>query len=183
MIEILFSFTLFLIIIMVLTSELYSRKTMIPPVPTLPKTKRQIIRLLKKHLNQSKPYKFAELGSGWGGLCFSIMKNFPKASLTGFELSPFPYWISIMRFWTRGAPPRLRFSRTDFYKENLGEFDVIICYLSPHHMNLLKGQLQKQLSKNCLIISNAFPIPGWKDVEKINVSNLGYKTNIYLYRS
>jgi len=177
-IEIIYSLTLLIIMGVILSAEISSRTAGIPPVPTLPKTRRRIMAALQTHLKDVQPSNIAELGSGWGGLSVALSRIFPDAAITGYEISPAPYWFSKLRCFGRN----IHFLRHNFYEADFSAFDVVVCYLSPQHMKKLKSKLEKELPDGALIISNSFSIPDWKPLEEIRISNWGYKTTIYIYR-
>lgn len=177
--EILYSLFILGFIIVVLVSLFYERKAHIPPVPTLPWVKNKIITLLLKYQNASDVLQIAELGSGWGGLCFQMARRFPNGTITGFEISPFPYWTSKLRqFFSRKD---VKFSGHDFFQEDLSGYDVIVCYLSFKHMKWLKDKFEEELKPGTLIISNAFPIPDWEPLETTS-TNIFVKIPVYVYR-
>ena len=161
-----------------LISLLFEKKTHIPPVPTLPWVRRKIIALLRHYRTQNTPLKIAELGSGWGGVCFSLAKAFPKSHITGFEISPCPYYYAKIR--QLFSKKHVTFTKESFFEADLSEFDVIICYLPPKHMIWLKEKFETELKPNTLLISNAFPIPDWTPTEEDKTSIL-VNIPIYVY--
>ena len=163
----------------ILVCLFYEKKAQIPPVPTLPWVTRKILKLLAKYKKTDSEIKIAELGSGWGGVCFNLSKKFPNSQITGFEISPIPYWFSKFRnIFFRG---NINFSSQSFFDKDLSKFDVIICYLSPHHMALLKDKFEKELKPNSIIISNAFPVLEWEPIEQ-DATNILVKIPVYVYR-
>lgn len=161
---------------LIATCLYYDHKLKIPPAPTLPWVKRKILKALKKHLKKEKVF-IAELGSGWGGLSAAMARNFPKAGIQGFELSPFPYWFSKLR-----ERRNLRFTRSDIFDQDLSEFDAVVYYLSPVVAERLSAKLKEELKPGTLIVSNAFQLPGFEPVEVLE-TNIGVKINIYIYRT
>ncbi len=171
---------LILFMLIVFVSLFYEKKTHIPPVPTLPWVKKKILQLLLKHSNKDAPLKIAELGSGWGGVTFQLAKKFPNAHVTGFEISPFPYWYSKIRQTL--SHKKVNFTKNSFYDVNLSDFDVIICYLSPQHMAWLKDKFEDELKSDTLIISNAFPILDWPTIDE-DETNIFVKIPVFVYKT
>ena len=179
MLSLISSVLLILFMVVVIVSLLFETKTHIPPVPTLPWVKLKIITLLCRHRSQDTPLKIAELGSGWGGVCFSVAKTFPKSHVIGYEISPFPYYYSkIRKLFSR---KHVTFTKESFFEADLSEFDVIICYLSPKHMEWLKDKFETELKPNTLIISNAFPIPDSTPIEE-DMTHILVKIPVYIYK-
>lgn len=78
----------------------------------------------------------------------------------------------------RFFPPK--FIRGDFLKKDLGDADVIFCYLMPKAMERLKKKFERELKPGARVISRAFPIHGWEPVEVFHFSKRSPK--VYLYR-
>ncbi len=161
----------------VFVSMWYEKKAHISPCPTLPWVRKKIIGALKGRLDGQKSYKMAELGCGWGGINLILAKNFPNSSIFGYEISIFPYVFAKIRGFL--GSNRIKITRSSFFEADLSGFDVIICYLSPWHMEKLKPQLAG-LRPGSLIISNAFAIPGWEPAETLH-TYVGMDIPIYVY--
>lgn len=148
------------------------------PVPTHKAVADEIISLVKKHEQNADMIKIAELGAGWGGLMRSLAQAFPNAHITGYELSPFAYVFSKLRFLLKTSA-ELYFK--DFFKADLGGYDIIVFYLTPKLTKQLQEKFENDLKPNTLIISNAFPLPDWTPIEIVDVKAI-VKTPIYVYR-
>lgn len=124
--------------------------------------------------------KILELGSGWGTLAFPIARKFPGSHVIGYETSPIPFAFSRLWNWLC-AYPNLQFQRRDFYSVSLKDADLIVCYLYPDAMRLLRAKLEKELKPGTWVISNTFAMPGWTPQKIFEVEDL-YRTKIYLYK-
>lgn len=164
-------------LIVILVSLFYEGRLRISPTPTLPWVRKKIISALTDRLESKKTYKMAELGCGWGGINLQLAKNFTNSSISGYEMSIFPFISSWIRAFF--ATKMIKIRKSSFFDADLSDFDVIICYLSPWHMGELKPQLAG-LRPGSLIISNAFTIPGWYPVETLH-THVGIKIPIYIY--
>ncbi|MCD8497929.1 MAG: class I SAM-dependent methyltransferase [Alphaproteobacteria bacterium] len=164
------------IFVLIGVSLYYDHKLKIPPAPTLPWVRRKILKALKKHLTKDNVF-IVELGSGWGGLSTSIARNFSKAGVRGFELSPFPYWFSKLR-----EGKRVRFTRADIFDQDLSEYDAVVYYLSPVVAERLSAKFQAELKPGTIIVSNAFQLPGFEPVEVLE-TRIGVRIKIYVYRT
>ncbi len=156
---------------------IYSLLLGISPMPSSKKAKRAIIQLLSEEsIEEGLIY---ELGSGWGGLALLLAKRYPKAKVIAFELSPLPFLVSrIAKALLRR--PNLTILRKDFFKENLSEAEVIICYLFPEGMRRLSPKLKKELPDQCTIISNTFSLTGWENSSLFFLDDWS-ATRIYKY--
>ena len=103
-----------------------------------------------------------DLGSGDGTLIIEAVLRGAKG--IGVEINPLLIWYS--RFKTRQLrfSDKIRFIRGDFRKFSLKEADVVFIYLWPETIEKLKSKLQQELKPGARIVSNSFPITGWKPI-------------------
>lgn len=148
-----------------------------PPAPTLPWTRKKIIEGITKYAEKEE-LKIAELGSGWGGLAFAVSKNFPKAEIQGYELSFFPYWFSKLQglFY-----PRITFSKSDIFEQDLTKYDVVVYYLAPVISERLSKKFREELKPGTLIVSSGFALPGFEPIETLEVKVI-VKNPVFVYR-
>lgn len=148
----------------------------ISPTPTSPTVKKKMLSLLPP-LEESN---IIELGSGWGGVVFSLARHFPSCKVIGYEISPIPYlyskWILSFLFL-----PNLRLERRDFFQESFSQAKLVVCYLYPEAMERLKVKFENELSPESYVLSHTFAIPGWKPLLFDRANDL-YQTPIYLYQ-
>jgi hypothetical protein len=155
---------------------IYSYLYGISPTPTSTKVKNQLLSLLPEMSN----IEIAELGSGWGTLAFALARHFPTCKMIGYEISPFPYFISkIISYYF--AFPNLSIKRQDFFQISLKNVSIVVCYLYPGAMLRLKTKLESELAPNAYVISHTFAVPGWIPIRFERVHDL-YHTPIYLYQ-
>lgn len=121
-----------------------------------------------------------ELGAGWGTLALPLARQFPTQRIIAYELS----WIPFVITWIRARGARLSnlsVSRSDFYTVPCHSAGLIVCYLYPEAMRMLKPKFEKELRPGTWIASNTFAIPGWKPHKILEINDL-YKTKVYLYK-
>ncbi len=178
----LFNIFYFIVVIgfisIVFVSLFYEGKAAISPTPVLPWVRRKALSLLSKCDQPTSILKIADLGCGWGGMIGQLQKKYPTAKITGYEISPCPYYFSKFRFGLSGD--QIAIKRNDFFKEGLSDYDVVFCYLSPSHMEKLKPILLK-LKKGSLVVSCSFPIQGWEPIAATTVWSL-VKVPVCVYR-
>lgn len=177
MIKILFSLLLFVLLLWILGSiVVWSIRNGISPMPTSLKAKRKLLHCIPVEL-QGPVY---ELGSGWGTLAIPIAQKLPKCQVVGYETSPVPFFVSMVRKRLSHLN-NLTLHKKDFFKESIDDAALVVCYLYPGAMRKLKKKFQNELKPGTLVISNTFAIPGWVPEKVVEVEDL-YKTKIYIYR-
>jgi len=156
---------LFLLIILVIT-VFYSWKLGISPMPSTSQAKKAIYSLLPLEVNGT----VYELGAGWGDILKELTTRYPN--VVGYELSPLPWAVASLR--------TKKCLREDFFKADLKDAGLIVCYLYPGAMRKLKEKFEKELKPGTWVISNTFQIPGWEPKQIITLRDL-YHTPVYLY--
>jgi SAM-dependent methyltransferase len=153
--------------------------SMITGAPFVPTEMRQVRRMLKA-AELKKGQVVYDLGSGDGRLVHTAAREYGARGI-GYEFSPFVWlWAKFLSlFWRSKA--ELRFG--NFWKADLRNADVIVCYLLPHSMERMKKDLLPQLKPGTLIVSHAFHIHGvkpWKEIPRIREERLG---PIWIYKT
>lgn len=146
----------------------------IGPTPTSFKVKSAWLKILP----EIGPGIIYELGAGWGTLAFPLADRYPSNSVIAIEISPLPYaWMKLQQFFS----PRknLTIIYGDFFKINLLEAELIVCYLFPHAMQKLAHKLEKEGSQ-ALVITHTFALPHLNP-DRIVYANDLYHTPIYIY--
>ena len=146
----------------------------ISPLPSSRKATRAILDLIPESTGQC----MVELGSGWGGLARALACRRPEADIVAYELSFLP-WLWSMGIARLTRQQRVEFVRNDFFDTELGEADVVLCYLFPGAMERLSERLN-ELKVGSVVISNTFRLPGWEPDEIIELDDL-YRTPVYRY--
>lgn len=167
-----------LAIVVCVTTIFYERYTLISATPILPWTRWQVVSLLKEFQLIETQKKIADLGCGWGGMVGKLSHMYPLDKITGYELSPFPFIFSKLRF--AGRSKNILILKSNFFLEDLSDFDIIFCYLSPNLMEQLKPQLSN-LKTGSIVISCSFPILEWKPYAERSVWSF-VKIPVYLYK-
>ena len=121
-----------------------------------------------------------ELGSGFGTLAFSLAKQFPQKTVIGYEISPVPYFFSLITVKLLKIN-NLHFIRRDFLACSLENAALCVCYLSPKGMNQLERKFALELTDHAFVISNTFAFPKWTPERVSQVADL-YHSKIFLYR-
>lgn len=154
----------------------WSLRNGISPMPTSYQTRKALLKFLP-NIGKGKIY---DLGSGWGTLVFPLSKKFPDNQVIGYETSPIPYFFSQFFAWI-SPHSNLELKRIDFYTVSLSDADLVVCYLYPHAMVLLKKKFEQELKPGTWVLSNTFAIPGWSPYQVYKLNDL-FHTKLYLYQ-
>ena len=155
-----------ILFLLVLSSILWSTyRNGISPMPT----SRQVRRALWNALPKCNGPIY-ELGSGWGHLLILLAKKYPHAKIVGYETSWVPYFVSrivTLTFYT------ITVSRKDFFKEDLSQASLFVCYLYP-------GAMKKLRDVEVPLITHTFALPGREISHCIEAKDI-YRTKIMVY--
>lgn len=109
-------------------------------------------------LPADRPFRFIDVGSGLGDVCFYLEPRFPLGRFEGTEIAPAPWLISRLRAaWRRS---RAVFWRRDYATLNLGDYDIVFAFLSPAAMPALWAQAQAQMRAGSWFVSLSFDVIG-----------------------
>ena len=114
-------------------------------------------------LPPDRPVRLIDIGSGLGGLVLDLSRRRPNSALTGIELAPLPWLLSVLRARMTGSAAR--FVRGDYERLNFAEFDVVFAYLSPAAMAALWRKAKREMWPGTMLVSYEFDIPG-RDPDK-----------------
>jgi hypothetical protein len=128
-------------------------RTQVPFFPSTPAVRTAVARLLP-----TRPVRFVDIGSGFGGLVLELAATRRDSRFSGIELAPLPWLCSRMRARLSASPARFR--RGDYARLDLGSFDVAFAYLSPAAMPALWRKAQAEMRPGSLLLSYEFDIPG-----------------------
>ncbi len=161
----------------------YCLRTGVPTFPSMPVAREKIIDLLcaDAALQGSElPYTVVDLGSGSGQLSWHIARAMPQAQVVGIELSFFPWARSVL--WQKlTRQTNLRYLRVDFWTYDISETDAVLTYLMEAIMPRVSLKLRHELRSNALVISNKFPLPGWKPQQVIPLQS-AFSKQLLVYR-
>jgi hypothetical protein len=102
-------------------------------------------------------FAFIDLGSGLGGTLCRLAREYPRARFVGVENAPLSFLLS----WLRCLPRRnCRIRYASLWSAELGDFDLVYCFLSPAPMPRLWEKACRQMRVGARLVSNSFEIPG-----------------------
>ncbi len=170
-----YSIIMILIFSGIAISLIYEKKARISPTPVLPAVRAKVMAMLDAQ--NMNPENIADLGCGWGGLVLKLQRLYPVSRVTGFEISPLPYWASRLR---TTLSSRIDIMRESFFDKDISGNDIVTCYLSPYHMEKLKPQLEN-LKSGSVVISCSFPIKDWIPVQTEYVRGIFVMIPVFMY--
>lgn len=128
-------------------------------------TRQRLSRLLA---GQAADFRFVDLGCGLGGTLVQLARDYPQAHLRGVETAPLVFLCA----WLRCLPYRnCQVRYRSLWREALGDYDVVYCFLSPAPMARLWQQARRQMRPGALLISNSFEVPQVPAHEVVEVSD------------
>lgn len=128
------------------------------------------------------PMKEGELlvdpGCGDGRVLREASKRYKVRGL-GFEINPLAYLLAQLR--TVGKR-KITIRCKNFWNVDLGDADLVFCYLFPDVMKRLEKKLENELLPGCRIVSCNFPFPDWKYERVVRPDSSLHGDPIYVYR-
>lgn len=128
-------------------------RTQVPFYPSGPAAWRALSAALP-----DRPVRLIDIGSGLGGLILDLARRHPGCELTGIEVAPLAWLVSVLR--ARATGSAARFVRGDYERLNFADFDVVFGYLSPAVMAALWRKAEREMRPGTMLVSYEFNIPG-----------------------
>ena len=122
-------------------------------VPTLQTTVQQMVACA--HITPGM--KVVDLGSGDGRVVIAMAQA--GAIAHGFEINPGLVWYSRYKIRRLRLTDKAQIETSDFWKRDLGDYDVITIFGINHVMNRLSEKLATELKPSAIVVSNAFHLP------------------------
>ena len=141
---------------------------------------RKTWQALAELLPKDGGHHLVDIGSGLGGTLFHLARRRPDLRFSGIESAPLPFAIAWLRLkWSR--LPNVRLVYGNFWKESLGDYDLLYCFLSPVPMQGLYEKARKEMAPGSLFISNSFVVPEVPPVKTIAVPDRRH-TQLHCWR-
>ncbi len=170
-----------LVFIAFLSILIWTWKTRISPMPSAGKAVQTVITALESvtAAGNRRP-AILEAGSGWGTLLFAAARAFPDSSVTGYELSPLPFAVSLL-FAKLAGRENITLRRRDFLTADLRGVDIIVTYLHPEGMEKLRQKIETETAGTVFVVSNNFQFRGWTPIRAYPVYDV-YHSKVYVYK-
>ena len=119
-----------------------------------------------------------DLGCGTGSLLDDVARARPDSRFTGIELAPLSYLIGR---WRTRRNPAVELKWGDFWRADLGAYDVVYAYLSPVPMARLWEKAKREMRPGSLFVSNGFCVPGVEPAQAIGLEDQ-VRSTLYVWR-
>ena len=122
-----------------------------------------------------------DLGSGDGRILITAVQKY-GARAVGIEIDPDMVEKSLRRIHSLGLDDRITVEHASALRADLRPADVVTMFFLTSTNEKLKPNLEKCLRPGTRVVSNQFPIKGWKPAEAVIVKMGSMEHTIYLYR-
>ncbi len=126
--------------------------THVPFYPTSPQMYQEVLR----RLPNDRPFRFIDLGSGYGSMLLFLARERPQGSFVGAEIAPLPFIVSKLRSIGR---PNVAFTAQSFWQIDFSAFDILYAFLSPTPMEKLWEKVRKEVRPGTYFMTNTFKVP------------------------
>jgi hypothetical protein len=124
------------------------------------------------------PCRIIDLGCGDGALLRHLARARPDCRFIGIEHAPLTWLVARLRNLRQ---TNVQIRRGDFWREPLGEYDLVYAFLSPAPMLRLWAKACAEMPSGALLVSNSFAVPDIAPTAVIAVNDRR-ATRLYLYR-
>jgi hypothetical protein len=115
-----------------------------------------------------------DLGCGDGRTIVTAARHY-GARAVGIEIDPLRYlWCQVL-ITVLGMRDRVSVVYGSFYRQDLGDADVVTCYLLQSTNEKLQSKLKQELHPSTRVVSNSFTFP------RLHLLRRDSKAEIYLY--
>jgi 16S rRNA A1518/A1519 N6-dimethyltransferase RsmA/KsgA/DIM1 with predicted DNA glycosylase/AP lyase activity len=122
-----------------------------------------------------------DLGSGDGRIVITAAQKF-GARAVGIELIPALCATARRRVKDLGLEDRVEIVQGSFLHADLKPATVVTMYLLTSSNERLKPNLEKDLKPGVRVVSNDYPIRGWRESRLVMVKTGSAEHRIYLYK-
>jgi predicted RNA methylase len=121
-----------------------------------------------------------DLGSGDGRIVITAAQKF-GARAVGVEIRADLVRMAQERIHSLGLDERVRMLEDSALRIDLSPADVVIMCLMTNSNERMKPNLEKYLKHGARVVSNEFPIRGWRTAEVIQMKTGAMSHTIYVY--
>jgi protein-L-isoaspartate O-methyltransferase len=147
--------------------------------PAIPTPQFLVERMLQA--GRVKPGEMVyDLGSGDGRVVIAAARNF-GARAVGVELKPDLVLKARERIRGLGLADRVSILEGSALRVDLSPADVVTMWFLTNSNDRLRPHLEQQLKTGARVVSNEFPIRGWKPTELIQIKVGKMEHTIFVY--
>jgi predicted RNA methylase len=122
-----------------------------------------------------------DLGGGDGRVVITAVQKF-GARAVGVEILPDLCRKASQRIKSLGLEDRAQMVEDSVFHVDLSPATVVTMFFLTSSNERLKPNLEKYLRPGSRVVSNQFPIHGWKPVEVVHVKNGSMDHSIFVYK-
>ena len=122
-----------------------------------------------------------DLGSGDGRILFTAVEEY-GARAVGVEIIPELVDKARERVKAKGLEDRIRIIQGSALRVDLSPADVVTMYFLTNSNERMRPALEKYLKPGARVVSNQFPIKGWKPMDVVHVKDGSMEHTIYVYK-
>jgi hypothetical protein len=147
--------------------------------PYIPTPDPIVMRMLEAGHVKSEDIVY-DLGSGDGRIVITAVQKF-GARAVGVEIMPDLCRKATDRIKSLGLESRARILEDSLFRVDLSPATVVTMFFLTSSNERLKPNLEKYLKPGARVVSNQFPIRGWRPTEVVHVKNGAMDHSIYVY--
>lgn len=122
-----------------------------------------------------------DLGSGDGRILFTAVQEY-GARAVGIEIMPELVDKCRSRVRSMGLEDKIRVIQASALRVDLSPADVVTMYFLTNSNERLRPALEKYLRPGSRVVSNQFPIKGWKPLDVVHVKDGSMEHTIFVYK-
>jgi predicted RNA methylase len=122
-----------------------------------------------------------DLGGGDGRVVITAVQMF-GARAVGVEILPDLCRKANQKIKSLGLEDRAQMVEDSVFRVDLSPATVVTMFFLTSSNERLKPNLEKYLRRGARVVSNQFPIHGWKPVEIVHVKNGAMDHSIFVYK-
>lgn len=146
-------------------------------VPFYP-TSREMYDLVAEQLPADRPFRFIDLGCGYGSLLWRLSRLRPAGKFAGVEIGLLPFLTARLRAaFSRG---RIEVRMRNLWQVDLGPYDRVYAFLAPPPMARLWEKARAEMKPGALLLINSFPAPARAQAVKQARDRRG--SRLYIHR-
>jgi len=121
-----------------------------------------------------------DLGAGDGRIVIMAAQRY-GAKAVGVEIMPDLCRSATQRILTLGLADRVQMMEDSVFRVDLSPATVVTMFFLTTSNERIKPNLEKYLKPGARVVSNEFPIKGWRPTEVVHVKNGSMNHSIYVY--
>jgi protein-L-isoaspartate O-methyltransferase len=121
-----------------------------------------------------------DLGAGDGRIVIMAAQKF-GAKAVGVEIMPDLCRKATQRIQSLGLAEKARMLEDSVFRVDLSPATVVTMFFLTSSNERIKPNLEKYLKPGARVVSNEFPITGWRTSEVVRVKNGAMNHSIYVY--